>query len=118
MPKRTGRYKEDDLKEALKKISEGKLSKHAASRLYCIPRSTLQFRAGHKFVKERPGPNTYLTSAEEEEIVSWLSYSYRKVFPKRREDVVNAVKLFLTDSPREHPFGTENTPGYGWYTAF
>lgn len=79
MPKKNNSYEESLLQKALSEIKDGKISK-----IYGIPRSTLQFRLGPKFSKIRPGIPTILTEAEEEAIVDWVKVSQRKGFPKRK----------------------------------
>lgn len=116
MPKRIGTYSEETLTKALSEIRMGKISKHTAAKLYGIPRSTILFRFGKYFSKARPGPETFLSS--EEEIVQWLFSSCKKEFPRRKKDILHAVKTVLTDHPRQHPFGDKNMPGDGWYKAF
>lgn len=118
MPKKNNTYDESLLQKALSEIKEGKISKKGASKTYGIPRSTLQFRLGSKFLKIRPGPQTILTHSEEETIVDWVKVSQRKGFPKRKEDVLYAVKDFLEVHAREHPFGEDILPGKGWFNSF
>lgn len=71
-----------------------------------------------KFTKARPGPQTVLSAIEEECLEEWITTSQRKGFPKRKEDVLHAVKCFLEEDKREHPFGPQNIPGNGWFKAF
>lgn len=118
MPKKRNTYEESDLQKALQHIKNGKITKKAASKLYNIPRSTLQFRLGPNFSKTRPGPCTVLTKEEEERIVDWVKVSQKKGFPKRKEDVTSAVKYFLEQTDRSHPFGEANIPGKGWFASF
>ncbi|KAF9416053.1 hypothetical protein HW555_006465, partial [Spodoptera exigua] len=51
---------------------------------------------------------------EENQLVQWIIESCRKGFPRRKEDVIQSVKLFLIANPRSNSF-IENTPGEGWY---
>lgn len=50
--------------------------------------------------------------------MEWVKVSQRKGFPKRKEDLVHAVKDFLDVNTRDHPFGEENLLGKGWFTSF
>lgn len=118
MPKKRGTYSEDQLQKALEDIRNKRLSKKQAAIQYGIPRATLIFRLSPNFVKPRPGPPTILTDIEENAIENWLIGSQRKGFPKRKEEVFDAVKEFLSDVPRDHPFGENNVPGEGWFKAF
>jgi hypothetical protein len=89
-----------------------------ASKIYYIPRATLQFRSSTKFCsKTSHGPKPILTSDEETLSENWTLASHRKGFPLRIEDVQASVKYFLDATPRENPF-KNNLPGKGWYAAF
>jgi len=108
------RYSDADLEKALECIQ---LGKREAARKFRIPRATLQFRLSNDFVKSRPGPQTVLSSQEEGQLVKWIMESSRKGFPKRKEDILKSVSLFLKKTPRPNCFA-ENTPGEGWYKLF
>lgn len=118
MPRKKNSYDECQLQKVLGEVRAGKISKKSAAKIYSIPRSTIQFRLGPKFTKIRPGPSTVLTEAEELAIVDWVKVSQRKGFPKRKEDILHAVKDFLEENNRDHPFGEENLPGKGWFHSF
>lgn len=90
--------------------SELEIQKKTIAKKYNIPRSTLQFRLSAKFTKTRHGPNTYLTSDEENMLVSWILESQEKGFPKRKVDLQLSVKQFLDEDERPNPF-KENMPG-------
>lgn len=109
-------YTEDDVQKALQAIQNG-MGKKTASNKFNIPRATLQFRLSNLFVKTRPGPDTVLSNPEETEIVKWIITASRKGFPRRKEDVIKSVKLFLDEHPRTNSF-VDNTPGEGWYKLF
>lgn len=109
-------YSEETVQKALSAVRRG-ISKKAAARKYGIPRSTIQFRLGEKFKKVRHGPNTYLTDVEEETLVQWILDSYRKGFPRRKDDIISSVKKFLDENPRKNPF-KDNTPGIHWFQSF
>lgn len=109
-------YSEASLEKALEAIKNG-MGKKTAARTYNIPRATLQFRLSKEFVKSRPGPDTVLSSQEESDLAKWIVESSRKGFPRRKEDVIKSVKLFLDQNPRPNSF-IDNTPGGGWYKLF
>lgn len=109
-------YTENDLLKALTAIESG-MPKREASKLFHIPRATIQFRLSNKFVKSSPGPPTILTSQEESILVDWIKECHRKGFPRRKDDVQASVKQFLDEKPRPNPF-KGNYPGEGWYKAF
>ncbi|KAI4460112.1 helix-turn-helix psq domain [Holotrichia oblita] len=110
------RYNQDDIEAALEAISNG-MSKKKASVMFKVPRPTLQFRLSNKFKKSSLGPDTYLTKEEEEVLVQWIIESYRKGFPRRKDDIQISVKDFLDKAPRSNPF-LQNKPGDCWYRNF
>lgn len=114
--KKTKTYTEEDVEKALQAIKNG-MGKKTAANKFNIPRATLQFRLTNQFVKSRPGPDTVLSSAEEQEIVKWIIAACCKGFPRRKEDVIKSVKLYLDEHPRPNNF-IDNTPGEGWYKLF
>lgn len=110
-------YTEEDIVKALEAIENG-MAQREASKLYRIPRATLQFRSSNKFNnKVSFGPNPILTSEEEAVLERWILTSHKKGFPRRMEDIQASVKYFLDATPRENPF-QDNLPGRGWYQAF
>lgn len=72
-------YTEDQVQQALVAIKNG-MSKKLASKSFGVPSSTLQFRLSDKFSKICYGPQTYLTSNEENLLVQWIIDSHRKGF--------------------------------------
>lgn len=110
------RYSEENLSNALKAIENG-MPKKEASRVFNIPRSTLQFRKSDKFVKARHGPSTVLTAQEENTLVQWIKECHQKGFPRRKEDIQISVKQFLDSEGRPTVF-PDNKPGDGWYKSF
>ncbi|KAF2898140.1 hypothetical protein ILUMI_08038 [Ignelater luminosus] len=58
------KYNENKLKNAIEAINNG-MSKREAAKVFCIPRSTLQFRMYEKFNQTRHGSTTVLTHEEE-----------------------------------------------------
>lgn len=109
-------YSKKDLDAAILDVKNG-MSKNAAAKKHGVPRSTIQFRLGDKFVKEELGPPPILTKEEESTLVSWIANCCRKGFPRRREDLQLSVQEFLTSNQRPNPF-KDNLPGIGWYKAF
>lgn len=91
--------------------------KKTAAKCFGVPRSTLQFRLSDQFRKTRHGPDTVLTTEEESLLVEWILDSYRKGFPRRKEDIQASVKNFLDDSKRPNRF-KNNVPGDTWYKSF
>lgn len=109
-------YTEDELQLALERIRNG-MSIHQASKMYNIPRGTIQNRLHNRVKKNITGPPSILNLNEELAIVQWLISNHEKGFPRRKQDVQAAVKEFLDKSPRPNPF-KNNMPGDKWYAAF
>lgn len=58
-----------------------------------------------------------LTEEEEDVLSKWIIACSKKGFPRRKDDIIQAVKTFLDEVPRNNPF-QNNTPGKTWYYAF
>ena len=110
------KYSEDVLQKALEAVTNG-MPKKQASKIYGIPRSTIQNRLSGKFRKISLGPAPILTNEEELIIVDWVLRCHRKGFPRRKENIQSAVKEFLQKQPRPNPF-RDNKPGEKWYKCF
>lgn len=67
-PRRKDSYNEEKLQKALEEVKKG-ISFKAASRMYGIPRSTLQFRLSNKYTKTSHGPAPILSKEEESTLV-------------------------------------------------
>ncbi|KAF2886625.1 hypothetical protein ILUMI_19547 [Ignelater luminosus] len=89
--KYTKTYTEETLQVALAAIKRG-APKLLVAKKYGIPRATLQFRLGTKFVKTRHRPNTYLTEIEEK----LLSVQKNEEFETRdiSEDALILLKIY------------------------
>lgn len=111
------RYSCDNIKKAIDAVNNG-MSKHKASAMYGIPRSTLIFRLSSKFTKARPGPASILTIEEEKTLVNLILACHRQGFPRRKEDLQMSIKTYLDgNEERKTPF-TNNLQRNGWYKAF
>lgn len=107
-------YTKQDLETALEKITKGMTIKKA-SRIFLIPRGTLQNRIHNRTKKSNAnsGPPPILSANEEKDIVNWIIENVRKGFPRRDSDVFFVVKEFLDASPRKNPFtGTSSVVCY------
>lgn len=65
------------------------------------------------------GPETFLTSAEERELVTWVLKNAEKGIPLSKSTLCQAVKKILDNAAdkRVVPF-KDNYPGYKWFTSF
>lgn len=107
------KYCEKQIEDAIHAIKNG-MSKHAASKQYGVPRSTIQFRMSNAFVKTTPGPAPVLGRSGEDDLVNWIIDCQRKGFPVRKINVQTSVKEFLNQTKIKNPF-RNNVPGNGWY---
>ncbi|KAJ8941908.1 hypothetical protein NQ314_010253 [Rhamnusium bicolor] len=113
------KYSEESLNQALKAIRENNTSIREASRLFGVPRATIQDRIKGR-VKEGPrqmGRDPVLTKDEEGKIVKWLIDLSRCGFPQRKCDLLDTVEKIVTEDKRPTPF-THNRPGEKWYNCF
>lgn len=110
------KYSEEDLQLAINAFKNG-MSKKEASKLYHIPRATIQFRLSNKFTKITHGPAPILSQPEEKTLIEWITESHKKGFPRRKEDIQVSVKAFLDENGRKTPF-KDNLPGNHWYESF
>ncbi|KAF2888796.1 hypothetical protein ILUMI_17377, partial [Ignelater luminosus] len=86
----------------LKPINNG-MSKREAARVFCIPRSTLQFRMSEKFNKTKHGPATVLTHDKELCLVEWIKECHQKGFPRRKDDIQqNGWRRGVSEWRRSH----------------
>lgn len=60
--------REESIAQAFQAVKEG-MPKLKASKLFGVPRATIQFRLSEKFKKPGYGPSTYLTKEEEQSLV-------------------------------------------------
>jgi len=91
------KYKHYDvaaLEEALKKVSDNKLTIYAASKKYDIPESTISFRLKKKQKEDdlkKAGRGSVLTESEESQLADWLIISSELGDPKSKDDLIHAA---------------------------
>ncbi|CAH0721510.1 unnamed protein product, partial [Brenthis ino] len=111
-------YPEDKLTQALDAIRNG-MKIREASRLYSVPRGTLQDRL-HFRVPEGPrkmGPDSILSKSEETEIANWLITLADCGFPLKSDNLLNTVQNIMIEDGRPNPF-TNGRPGKKWLQSF
>lgn len=105
------RYTELLLQSMLAQIRDGSMTKYHAEKYYGVPRGTLQYRLSSAFRnKGRTGPDSVLTTNEEEVIVRWLQTMERRGFPITRYGLRYKVSAYLRANPRPNPC-RDNVPG-------
>ncbi|CAG5047526.1 unnamed protein product [Parnassius apollo] len=112
------RYTQQQLEEALTRITNNDLSINKASKIYDIPKSTLSNKLNNKVPWQRKmGPLTQLTFDEENKLADWILTKAKLGFPMHPEEVYDTVEIFLKQNERENKF-TKGRPGKKWLTLF
>lgn len=105
------------MKKALEATQNG-MSIRKASACYNVPRSTLSDKiAGKTQVVRKIGPNSVLTSEEENHLVSWIFNAAKAGFPVTTSQLFESVQLLIHELKRENPF-VDDKPGRHWYESF
>ena len=106
----------ESLEEAMQAVRDKKLSIRAASCAYGIPRSTLyDYLTGKVEIGCRKGPDSILTIAEEECLVSYALHMAEIGYGRSRDQI--SVREIIERDHRPNPF-KNNTPGRKWWTLF
>ena len=80
--------KEYSLTKAVEAVKDKSLSLRAASAMYDIPRSTIHnYITGKSNVGATKGPNTILTSDEEQQLVEWASHGTNWQWPNKKANL-------------------------------
>ena len=89
-------YTDADLLEAVRCINEGRMSIREAAKTLSIPKTTLSRKKDDVIIeKGRKGPQTILTSEEEESLVVWLESCMRRGFPRPHQSLLEEVQKIL-----------------------
>ncbi|KAJ8971663.1 hypothetical protein NQ314_000588 [Rhamnusium bicolor] len=109
--------KTEDMQHALDAVRRG-VSVSSASKQYKIPRITLLYKAKGKYaVNCRMGPETTLTSIEEDLLVKWLLSIADAGFPATRVQLLDSVQIIMQKLDRPNKF-KNNRPGKKWFRCF
>ncbi|XP_020295118.1 uncharacterized protein LOC109860446 [Pseudomyrmex gracilis] len=113
------KYNDKDLQNALYAIRESKTSIRKASKLFKVPRTTLQdiINARVSEQSRRMGPEPYLTVKGEKRIVDWIINSAKCGFPLKIYRIQDTIKKLIEDSDLMTPF-VFNRPGKTWIRLF
>lgn len=111
-------YTEESLKQAVKDVSEGKLSLRKASLHFGVPKSTLSLYVNGKLeFGGRPGPASVLTKEEEEKLVEYAVHMAQIGYGCTKEQVLNIVAQIVAKDGRPNPF-VNGRPGRKWWSLF
>lgn len=110
-------YKPEDVMAAMHAIWKG-MSRRQAAKEFNIPRSTLLDKLdGKRPVETSPGPNPFLTKAEEQTLESWAIDLYQRGFPLKTEDLKDMAQAVIQNNQRQTSF-KNSRPGRSWMRNF
>ena len=90
------KWDNDNMKAAMEAVSSGEMTVSASSRVFKVPRKTLDDRIrGNVSHGKKPGRTTILTPEEEESLTQYLLYMAERGFPLTR----TMVKAFAWAGP-------------------
>jgi len=64
-------YPKENVLLAVKEVKEGETI-GASSRKFQVPESTIRAKISNKYADKKPGPSSFLSSDQEQEIVDWI----------------------------------------------
>lgn len=100
---------------AISAIAQQKIPLLRASKMFKVPRGTLQDRIKKRYKKK--GKSTALTSAEETEISDWILYISSVGFPITKKLLMDSVQMYVNKSKKQTKF-RNNRPGRDWFNRF
>ena len=115
--KTTPTWTDDQLRSAIKEVSDGVSSVRAAAIKYGIPKSSLHDHLTGKSTKRFGGPRTIIPHEVEKEIVASCITLQEFGFPMTKEIVSTIIRDYLRESSMPNPF-TNDTPGRCWWDGF
>ncbi|XP_022110174.1 jerky protein homolog-like isoform X2 [Acanthaster planci] len=111
-------YKKDTLETAVNKIRNGEMTIRGASRLYNIPKTTLNDKVNYRsLLHSRQGPKPVLTEEEENQLVRWIIGMSKIGYGRTKLELLSTVKKILDKDGRPNRF-RNNTPGRDWLKGF
>ncbi|PIK37236.1 hypothetical protein BSL78_25928 [Apostichopus japonicus] len=113
-----GRYTQEAVNRAVAQIQKGEISFKGASKLYSIPRSTLQDKVkGRSPVVAKSGPSATLTQAEENALVEYIMKMSKIGYGLTKSQLFDEVESIIKEDGRPNPF-KDDRPGRDWYMRF
>ncbi|XP_064641188.1 uncharacterized protein LOC135496014 [Lineus longissimus] len=111
-------YRQETMDLALKKVREEGMAIREASRVYELPRTTLQDKVHNRTPDVgKPGPKPVLTQAEEEELTKYVKYMSQIGHGRVKEELLDIVQKIIEKDGRPNPF-KDGRPGKDWFKAF
>ncbi|KAI4460722.1 hypothetical protein MML48_5g00012127 [Holotrichia oblita] len=110
-------YNEENLENAIKAVRENGTSKKSA-RQFGIPRSTLIRKLAENVpLYRKMGPQTVLSTIEEQLLENWILAMARKGFPVDKNNLLLTVQTIIKEAGRDTSF-KDSLPGRTWFEAF
>ncbi|XP_057336368.1 uncharacterized protein LOC130674929 [Microplitis mediator] len=110
-------YGRDEIAAALADVKKG-VPLRTASKSHGVPRSTLYAKFKNKTpIEAKPGPSTYLSQEEENQIIGWIFYLRDRGFSVTKNQLLDSVRDLIIRLGRTTPF-TDSRPGRHWYEGF
>jgi len=113
----TKKYSQDDVNNAVDAVKKG-MSLRVASKTFGVPYYTIYVKFKNIVpLMARKGPQTYLRTEEENNLVEWIFYLSERGFPVNKNQLLDSVRDVIVELKRETPF-VNNRLGRDWYEAF
>lgn len=113
------KWKDESMKKAIEAVSSKEMTVSAASRVFNVPRKTLDDRIKGSVVHgQKPGPKTALSPEEEESLANYLLYMADLGFPLTRTMVKAFAWAIAKRSGKEKRFNTDLGPSEHWWQLF
>lgn len=112
-------YSPDDLKTAVREVSQGRMTIYRAVRIYSIPYSTLycQVKGTRGKIKKAKGRTTALPEVEEKKLVEGLATLEKWGFALTRKELLELVGKYVNLNKLKTPF-KNGVPGADWFISF
>ena len=112
-------WKQHDMNKAYDACTSGRLSVYAASKMYGVPRTTLNDRVlGKVPLVACKGPGTALTNEEETSLKHYISYMADHGFPLTRDAIIHYAWAIDSRRPENQQYFGANGPSLMWWRGF
>ena len=113
------KWDNDNMKAAMEAVSSGEMTVSASSRVFKVPRKTLDDRIrGNVSHGKKPGRTTILTPEEEESLTQYLLYMVERGFPLTRTMVKAFAWAIAKRSGNDARFSPEQGPSEHWWQLY
>ena len=113
------KWDNDNMKAAMEAVSSGEMTVSASSRVFKVPRKTLDDRIrGNVSHGKKPGRTTILTPEEEESLTQYLLYMAERGFPLTRTMVKAFAWAIAKRSGNDARFSPEQGLSEHWWQLY